>query len=673
MTQISCWSLLLANKMMVNVLKVGLVLTNFSLLAQLLVLLINHYSLHYNMFSWASIFHYLTVAWLLIRGAFWISTLFASMQWTAISFYLLYWMPTPFEFGAFMILPLYFAQILYPQEWTKYWPYCRPGYFGLIVGIAAVQLLWCGLSIIPNEIQCMSLGAVADDYDQAECFHTEVSSTIFRGITAACFFFLSAAQLVFGIKIVRIDEQRYDQYLSTSRETISVVNAVLVTSFFTRAVYQLLAVFELYILPDVPMEGDGDVPLVIFLIFEAWIYVPTYLVVALITSRFRGMPLHKEGGGYAYGAVSGSCAYADSSPSAGEEEDYFNIVPSRQSSFKHHKRRCPDSSSCSSEMIPINRTLPPEAAGDWATRLVSCSHSKSWLSEPEAQRYWKPSRAVVRERDEAASMPSAHAMMPPSSSSAHPFPSAAPSLAAYFRHQRMRSSSTNSSDGEHPLTVRFAPVPVTTVPSAVQPQPQTQQQLVQVQAQQQQQQVQSQPQQTLVQQQQPEYELLVEPASPAAGQRWSSGSIFMPTVRSYEADPLDYESTGGDHTHLQGMEAAADPQQTQGMSAGYQQGLGDTLLFYREANHSSALFHPRPTRPAPRMGVNVNLMGSPGLGSGDEDTVFNTTPNSVHRARAGARADRHAARSLQAGCEDEEEQGERDLRRVRSYQGLGGT
>jgi hypothetical protein len=136
--------------MEIALLKCFLVLVNFYLLTNLLILIINHYNFQYNMKSWGSIFHFLSLIWLLIRGSFWISTLSTTMRWTTWNFYLLYWMPTPFEFGAFLILPLYFAQILYPEQWNKYWKYIRPIYFGLIAGIAGIQLLWCALASIPK-------------------------------------------------------------------------------------------------------------------------------------------------------------------------------------------------------------------------------------------------------------------------------------------------------------------------------------------------------------------------------------------------------------------------------------------------------------------------------------------------------------------------------------------
>lgn len=132
-------------------LKTLLVATNFSILTYLLVLMMNHYNANYDMKSWGFIFHILTFSWLIIRGAFWVATM-TSMKWTAISFYLLYWSPTPLEFAAFMILPLYFSQVIYRYEWTRYWSIVRPIYFSAIVGMVVFQAIWSWLAGVPKVI-----------------------------------------------------------------------------------------------------------------------------------------------------------------------------------------------------------------------------------------------------------------------------------------------------------------------------------------------------------------------------------------------------------------------------------------------------------------------------------------------------------------------------------------
>lgn len=131
------------------ILKYLLVMTNFLLLTYVLILTADHYFSHSDRTSWGFIFHLLTLCWLVMRGAFWLSTVLPIVHWTTLSFYMLYWMPAPIEFAAFMLLPLYFAQILYPQEWKKHWEHVRPYYFGFIVGIIAFQLVWTWVAASP--------------------------------------------------------------------------------------------------------------------------------------------------------------------------------------------------------------------------------------------------------------------------------------------------------------------------------------------------------------------------------------------------------------------------------------------------------------------------------------------------------------------------------------------
>jgi hypothetical protein len=119
-----------------------LLITNFSILAYVLLLVIHHYQSNYDKKSWAFLFHILTFLWLLLRGVFWISTLTSFMKWSSTTFFVLYWVPTPLEFGAYMLLPLYFAQILYPEEWKDYWPYVRPVYFVFTIGVFLIQSIW---------------------------------------------------------------------------------------------------------------------------------------------------------------------------------------------------------------------------------------------------------------------------------------------------------------------------------------------------------------------------------------------------------------------------------------------------------------------------------------------------------------------------------------------------
>lgn len=133
--------------------KLLLVTTNFTILGFLLLLIIKHCKSENNITSWSSIFHLLCSIWLLLRGIFWLSTITTvGSDWTAFSFYMLYWMPTPLHFAAFMILPLYFAQVIYPLEWKFYWKTLRPLYVVIIVSLTVFQIVWALLSALEKVI-----------------------------------------------------------------------------------------------------------------------------------------------------------------------------------------------------------------------------------------------------------------------------------------------------------------------------------------------------------------------------------------------------------------------------------------------------------------------------------------------------------------------------------------
>jgi hypothetical protein len=66
---------------------------------------------------------------------------------------------------------------------------------------------------------------------------------------------------------------------------MTIVNILLFISFFSKSLYQLLAAFHLYVLPSLPLRDNGDIPIVIFIVFIIWDYLPTILLVLTIASR----------------------------------------------------------------------------------------------------------------------------------------------------------------------------------------------------------------------------------------------------------------------------------------------------------------------------------------------------------------------------------------------------
>ena len=95
--------------------KITLVFINFSILAYVVVQIIDHYKSQNDIKSWSSAFNILSFIWLFIRGTFWFFTVVSHRPWGSWSFYALYWLANPIEFGSFMLVPLFFSQVLYPK------------------------------------------------------------------------------------------------------------------------------------------------------------------------------------------------------------------------------------------------------------------------------------------------------------------------------------------------------------------------------------------------------------------------------------------------------------------------------------------------------------------------------------------------------------------------------
>jgi len=101
----------------IPILKSLLTISDLALLYFLLSLMLNQYLNNYSVQSWASIFHILCSFWLTLRGLFWVLTILIEDPSYEVYLKILYWIPCPFEYAAFLLLPLFFAQVLYPREW----------------------------------------------------------------------------------------------------------------------------------------------------------------------------------------------------------------------------------------------------------------------------------------------------------------------------------------------------------------------------------------------------------------------------------------------------------------------------------------------------------------------------------------------------------------------------
>jgi hypothetical protein len=129
-------------------LKIILIAVNCAVLISLCLLIAHHVKCSYNLKSFSFLFYILSFVWLIIRGFFWVATLTTSVDWTSAQYYFLYWMPVPVEFGSFMLLPLYFAQILYPEEWEVYYKTGRRAYIAIVLGLVVGQVIYIMMELV---------------------------------------------------------------------------------------------------------------------------------------------------------------------------------------------------------------------------------------------------------------------------------------------------------------------------------------------------------------------------------------------------------------------------------------------------------------------------------------------------------------------------------------------
>ena len=270
--------------MYLPILKIFLVCTNFTILSFLLILVLDHVKANYNLLSWSCAFHTMCICWLVMRGVFWLFTISSVGAWSNVAFYSLYWMPHPFQFGAFMLLPLFFAQVAYPQEWRIYWAFGRPAYVLLVFGSCAFQAIWAILAAVESKKQSEcesahqpplppslpSANTTADAADAAnaaglktddECFHTDYSSGVFRLIAVVLFIALAALQGIYSRKIAHLDASQYRRFFQAPQSVLNAVNLVLFVSFLSRGLYQFGTVWGLYDLPRIPLQVSISISL----------------------------------------------------------------------------------------------------------------------------------------------------------------------------------------------------------------------------------------------------------------------------------------------------------------------------------------------------------------------------------------------------------------------------
>lgn len=267
-------------------LKFALATTDFAVLILLVMILIRHTSYKFDIRSWSAGFNILCVVWLAFRGAFWVLTMCSIDYWIGSTFYILFWVPMPISFGAFMLIPLFFAHLLYRVEWEYYWNKIWWIYTFTTIGLAIFMISWSILAAmnLQRDLQCINTAMVTNQ-STAECYDTTYSSNAFRAVTAACFLFLACNCAVFGKRILSVNGLEASRYLGPSMEELYKVNMFLFASFLSRGLYECLDVMHVFVLPSIPLKGDEDIAFMTFFVFMLWDYFPTLVWIVTVTGR----------------------------------------------------------------------------------------------------------------------------------------------------------------------------------------------------------------------------------------------------------------------------------------------------------------------------------------------------------------------------------------------------
>lgn len=267
--------------------------------------------------SWATAFYLLSVVWLLLRGAFWTMTITTEGFDTA-TFYVVYWVPNPLQFANFLLLPMFYAQVLSgSRDWDRRWRIMFPIYAVLTVGMVTFMLVTAAIAAISDEqqrLKCQSEhyrpahhhhhhshssnyssstithGDDDDslDIDVGPCYRAPFEAHGFRSLTIICFYALAVFTAKFGWDMAALGAGRHQRYLLSEPRALAALNIVLFVVFLSKGTYQLISALDIWYLPNLPLEGNADIQPINFAAFCLWDYLPTSLFLMVINARPAG-------------------------------------------------------------------------------------------------------------------------------------------------------------------------------------------------------------------------------------------------------------------------------------------------------------------------------------------------------------------------------------------------
>lgn len=279
-------------------LKLTLAVLNTSLLCYILATVFWHVRYQHNFRSWSMAFNLSSFIWLALRELFWLRTIIISGLWNPVTLYTLYWMPHPIQFGSYLILPLFYMQIISKNPsgsslWDSRWQCMRIVY---IIAVTLMLLFIMGGGIVvelrsKEEHDCLYHYNGYTNYNK--CYHNEMTLTPVRYVVAGCFIFLSLVLALLQFQLMRLEStQTYTQvkqFLTTNLHTLGILNCVLFLAFLSKGMYELITIFGVAVLPRaLPLTNGSDLDRWTFTCFLIWEYLPTTLILATVSSQTSG-------------------------------------------------------------------------------------------------------------------------------------------------------------------------------------------------------------------------------------------------------------------------------------------------------------------------------------------------------------------------------------------------
>ncbi|KAG6614486.1 uncharacterized protein IUM83_04188 [Phytophthora cinnamomi] len=256
------------------------------LLTRLLVALRNRNKL----LAWSTGFHVLCLLWTGVRAAYWIiMSTQSSMRY--LTLYLLYWSPTPIQFANFSLLILFYIQVLTGPDWRSRWRnVCLPLYLLLTMTMTTFTVVWAFNS--SNDIS--KAARRGDEYDQEFSRVSDVSVQL--KYSAFSFFLLSVLFGFFGWKMANVESWKRRRLLISRPRSLAVINSLLCVIFFTRGIRDLATSQSWFLSIWNNLDMNGRVTTVAYFVFFCfWEFLPTILLLCLISSKAGGVGAPKHG------------------------------------------------------------------------------------------------------------------------------------------------------------------------------------------------------------------------------------------------------------------------------------------------------------------------------------------------------------------------------------------